>query len=1189
MDEIFVEIDDKKEIDSDIDKYNNNIIYNDEKPHHGKPITMIEVSPNGSYFVTYSKKDRSIVGWNVDYENEGPLKPEINHCHIIHYYYNVNINISVSNNKKIAYIYDNRLTIIDMNNNQKIKLKFTRLCKNYHYCTFNLKDEFIFCSDVIIAADGDFLRQKIIWIYSTQTKNNKWECKKIYKLPRNFELISISKYDQVYLFSKSYIYLWNISTEKSIKIFINKKTIEAEINKSYIRISSNEKFMCLRINDKIIIYLIELEIPIVTLNNGIQLYNFISNVDYTFLYLLLLPLLSNEIRDLTMKYCWKEYTDHLQKNDLSQNENQSKNLPIHPFLFDIKYAFGILNGYVWQFKLEETILKMNSSLNESNNEIIESLDYDSKKINKESYEHINIHLFDSYMGSIHESFKEIVSEYDQKNVAEGMVEDKKNLTKEVEIISKHNQIFEAEGKEEDKKNLMKEVETISKHDQINVAEGKEEDKKNLMKEEIIKGSIKWEIENLTGELKLQVFNKINANYEWNLVCTRTDKSISLYGKKLLSTHYILLLTEIGISIYHFNGSNISLAYFYYMNLSNLYIKKNEECDINDKDDKHKLVKKLQNYHKKVLSKSTLPLPNHNSFKFNEDWVSYVKDNKSNFLKYGVELLSFAIKEHNLELIDDIYKKCMAYFEEENNKMYLSIIASTIPLFNEYYPEYISKYSSEAIMIIDSTTYGKEYRDNKLHLCSFQCLQIVNLSRSILWTKFNVLMDNHAKIYWIFIVIQPLLILLTLPISPFLFVTFYSLLKYHIINDFSFYNNGFYFFYIFDKISKYVSAVSAPTPTITFMIPYIKFVNYPRDYNWLLEFIKPQSTPFVKTISKDIYKTWNGEALINFKWNTYGKYYYAIIWILFMALLGCFTSAATISQHYFSDNTQKQLLIASIILGFIHLSFEVRQIVYNPIKWIRNLWNIFDITAYLFSIFTSIYWLQTNERNVCFAHAFFILLSPEPGFSFEKYINSNDPNNPWNLAPTYSKVLDDGTTDSNPYIIQKPDENTNMFIDYRTALFAMYLLLTGDSSALSNWSYLKNPPLAILTFSFSFLIVVYLMNLFIGLLNNAIEKDNNRVSYLMQKAEILAEIELFYLLPHQRRWEAWFPEVMYYYADVDKTREEVKRLIKDGQWDTNEFPEMKKDLFKKLNIKNNPADEIDMKLLLEKIKNIEKRL
>jgi hypothetical protein len=34
-----------------------------------------------------------------------------------------------------------------------------------------------------------------------------------------------------------------------------------------------------------------------------------------------------------------------------------------------------------------------------------------------------------------------------------------------------------------------------------------------------------------------------------------------------------------------------------------------------------------------------------------------------------------------------------------------------------------------------------------------------------------------------------------------------------------------------------------------------------------------------------------------------------------------------------------------------------------------------------------------------------------------------------------------------------------------------------------------------------LIVIYLMNLFIGLLNIAIEKDNNKVSYLIQKAEV----------------------------------------------------------------------------------------
>jgi hypothetical protein len=74
------------------------------------------------------------------------------------------------------------------------------------------------------------------------------------------------------------------------------------------------------------------------------------------------------------------------------------------------------------------------------------------------------------------------------------------------------------------------------------------------------------------------------------------------------------------------------------------------------------------------------------------------------------------------------------------------------------------------------------------------------------------------------------------------------------------------------------------------------------------------------------------------------------------------------------------------------------------------------------------------------------------------------------------------------------------------MFYCYLnffnLSLGDSSALSNWSYVDNPSLAILIVLFSLLIVVYLMNLFIGLLNNAIEKDNDRVSYLIQKAEVI---------------------------------------------------------------------------------------
>ncbi|RGB27964.1 hypothetical protein C1646_717312 [Rhizophagus diaphanus] len=172
------------------------------------------------------------------------------------------------------------------------------------------------------------------------------------------------------------------------------------------------------------------------------------------------------------------------------------------------------------------------------------------------------------------------------------------------------------------------------------------------------------------------------------------------------------------------------------------------------------------------------------------------------------------------------------------------------------------------------------------------------------------------------------------------------------------------------------------------------------------------------------------------------------------------------------------------------------------------------------------------------------------------------------------------------MIQIPDKNTNMFMDIRTSFFAMYLFLTGDSSALSNWSYIDHPSIAVLIVLFSLLIVVYLMNLLIGLLNIAIEKDNNRVSYLIQKAEILAEIELFYLLPLQRRWQTWFPEVIHYYADIDKIRREIERLIEKGEWNTKEFTEMQKKLLKELQIKYN---SIDNEIILEKLKSYDEKL
>ena len=284
-----------------------------------------------------------------------------------------------------------------------------------------------------------------------------------------------------------------------------------------------------------------------------------------------------------------------------------------------------------------------------------------------------------------------------------------------------------------------------------------------------------EIEIDRTKMELQVFN---ASSEWDLICTRTENinietrnGVCLCKiKSINNDNDIVILTTIGLFIYHFNEINksILLTYFYYMDMDRY---------------NYERKKGLQLY-EKVFSKhtDTLPLPNWDSFKLNDEWVSYVKNTKFILLKYGVELLTFAIKEHKLELIDDIYKKCLTYFKQDsrNNIMFLSIITSTMPLLKEYYPEYILRYSLDSTMIIDSPFYSIEHQNENLHLCSFQYPQLVNLTQSILWTRYTYyLWDNYS---FALAIIQLIIIFLLLPIFPIYFAIFYILSKYHFIND-----------------------------------------------------------------------------------------------------------------------------------------------------------------------------------------------------------------------------------------------------------------------------------------------------------------------------------------------------------------------------------------------------------------------
>jgi hypothetical protein len=595
----------------------------------------------------------------------------------------------------------------------------------------------------------------------------------------------------------------------------------------------------------------------------------------------LLPLLSNKTRNSIMENCWEGCLSHLGL----RNENLQI-LPNNIKTTD-KYAFGILDGYVWKIKLEEDLSKINLPF-QNFEDVNENFYYhfdNNFRSNKETCECLDINLFNPHMDKIHELFQK--------------VSDSRNKYKQ----------------------------KLNQNDQ------------NLIERNVITYGLLqvWKIKIINqNKIMLRVFKRVDVNSKWELTCTKISifkvskiRKIKLLEIELFTDDDIIIITTIGLLIYHFNENekSIFLKYWNYMELTEYTV------DIEEKS-----VEKFDDLKTLLRPYYYLPYPSYYSFKTSDEWISYVKDNNESLLIYGVGLLEFAIKKHKLELIEEIYKKCITLFKEDlgNNRMFLSIITSAMPLLNEYYPEYVLRYSLETTMIIDRPFYSIEYQHDNLHLYSFQYLQLVDLTRSILYLKYNVFLFNHDFIYVLLYAIQVLMTLGMFLLFPLFFIyvaIFYILSKYHFISNILTLDYFSYFYYFVFKRSK-------TTPTITFMVPYIKFVNYPKYYKWYLELFMPQYSPFVKTINRDIYKTWNGEAIINFKWNTYGIYYYSIIWIGFMFLLGCFTAAATIPQQYIDDDIRKKLFIASIIFGFIHLSFEIRQFIYDPIKWFRDFWNIF---------------------------------------------------------------------------------------------------------------------------------------------------------------------------------------------------------------------------------------------------------
>src|ERR1044071_10280533 len=92
--------------------------------HNGKQISLISVSPNGTYVVTYSSEDNSIEGWIVNEQDSKwiPLKrdPEVITYRITNNDNSELNEIKVNDNKIVSYVWRGSMFIFQMSKLNKL-------------------------------------------------------------------------------------------------------------------------------------------------------------------------------------------------------------------------------------------------------------------------------------------------------------------------------------------------------------------------------------------------------------------------------------------------------------------------------------------------------------------------------------------------------------------------------------------------------------------------------------------------------------------------------------------------------------------------------------------------------------------------------------------------------------------------------------------------------------------------------------------------------------------------------------------------------------------------------------------------------------------------------------------------------------------------------------------------------------
>ncbi|KAF0524643.1 transient receptor potential cation channel subfamily a member 1-like [Gigaspora margarita] len=447
--------------------------------------------------------------------------------------------------------------------------------------------------------------------------------------------------------------------------------------------------------------------------------------------------------------------------------------------------------------------------------------------------------------------------------------------------------------------------------------------------------LKWSLELKDGSVKL-IANKLKTSIKKELDILPSfypDANNFIVHCEILENDDFVIITRIGVIIWTSKLSGIKMHYYW--------------NDWNDRLENFvfemTLFKNLFKDWKpgRILPASSYETIRNLDIEFGKEKAHLFKDFlKGNFAEefyltcYGKDIMETLIKLKDEKWIRSLGHSCFDNFIKYNNHLIskislLSIIFENFEKLSEEHPRFIANTLSKIGFVVPFTSLNPKSTSSHLSsygkYCHLSKTSYLNILTSILWDrwisfqkrfqmKFQIFQNNHS---------------------------FFALIVNRVIDIYDVGHN-----------------------TTILAIPLPNFVSYPKDYRFWKELLLPSANPFtnsnkVEMINEEFYRYLNGEALLNFKWNTYGKKYYLATWAIYTVFLLSFIIAAAYHKSI-SQTSLFILLNITICLGIWHIIIELRQFILGPLNYMSSFWNFLDLAAIISTTATSINWLKNGS-------------------------------------------------------------------------------------------------------------------------------------------------------------------------------------------------------------------------------------